>query len=66
MSSDPYFGAPAHLRQARVDSIQAAYRDEQQKRASIRRDPQARPSIRREVFYEILAEVGHLRVTRTA
>lgn len=48
MSSDPYFGAPAHLRQARVDSIQAAYRAEQEKRPSIRREPQARPSIRRE------------------
>jgi hypothetical protein len=48
VSSDRYFGAPAHLRQARCDAIQAAYRDEQQKRPSIRREPQPRPSIRRE------------------
>ena len=48
MSSDPYFGAPAHLRQARCDAIQAAYRAEQEKRPSIRREPHARPSIRRE------------------
>ena len=47
MSSDPYFGAPAHLRQARCDSIQAAYRAEQE-RPSIRREPQPRPSIRRD------------------
>ena len=48
MSSDPYFGAPAHLRQARCDAIQAAYRAEEEKRPSIRREPQSRPSIRRE------------------
>lgn len=48
MSSDPYFGAPAHLRQARCDAIQAAYREEQEKRASTQREGQARPSIRRE------------------
>jgi len=47
VSSDPYFGAPAHLRQARCDSIQAAYRAEQE-RPSIRREPQPRPSIRRD------------------
>ena len=38
MSSDPYFGAPAHLRQARCDAIQAAYRAEEAKRPSIRRE----------------------------
>ena len=48
MSSDPYYGVPAHLRQARCDAIQAAYRAEEQKRPSIRREPQPRPSIRRE------------------
>lgn len=49
MSSDRYFGAPAHLRQARCDAIQAAYRAEQEKRPSIRREAgQPRPSIRRE------------------
>ena len=49
MSSDPYFGAPAHLRQARCDAIQAAYRAEQEQRPSIRREPPPpRPSIRRD------------------
>ncbi len=48
MSSDPYFGAPAHLRQARCDAIQAEFRAEQQQRPSIRREPPARPSIRRD------------------
>ena len=49
MSSDPYFGAPAHLRQARCDAIQADYRAEREERPSIRRDPApAKPSIRRD------------------
>lgn len=48
MSSDLYFGAPAHLRQARCDAIQAEFRAEQGARPSIRRDPKERPSIRRE------------------
>jgi hypothetical protein len=39
---------PAHLRQARCDAIQAAYRAEQGSRPSIRRQPKERPSIRRE------------------
>jgi hypothetical protein len=39
---------PAHLRQARCDAIQAAYRAGQDKRPSIRREPQPRPSIRRD------------------
>jgi len=47
VSSDPYFGAPAHLRQARCDAIQAAYHAEQE-RPSIRREPKQRPSIRRD------------------
>jgi hypothetical protein len=42
-------GAPAHLRQARCDAIQAQFRAERQARPSIRRDPPpTRPSIRRE------------------
>ena len=48
MSSDLYFGAPAHLRQARCDAIQAEFRAEQDARPSIRREPKERPSIRRE------------------
>ena len=48
MSSDPYFGAPAHLKQARCDAIQAAYRAEQEQRPSVRREPEPRPSIRRD------------------
>ena len=48
MSSDPYYGVPAHLRQARCDAVQAAYRAEQEKRPSIRREPGVRPSIRRD------------------
>ncbi len=47
MPPQEQFGAPAHLRQARCDAIQAAYRAEQA-RPSIRREPQPRPSIRRE------------------
>jgi hypothetical protein len=39
---------PAHLRQARCDAIQAAYRAERESRPSIRREPPPRPSIRRE------------------
>jgi hypothetical protein len=47
VASDPYFGAPAHLKQARCDAIQAAYREEQE-RAPIRREPEAKRSIRRD------------------
>jgi hypothetical protein len=47
VASNPYFGAPAHLKQARCDAIQAAYREEQE-RAPIRREPEAKRSIRRE------------------
>ena len=46
VTSDPYYGVPAHLRQARCDAIQAGYRAEQN--ASMRREPGSRPSIRRE------------------
>jgi hypothetical protein len=48
VSSDLYFGAPAHLRQATCDEVQAAFRAEQAQRPSIRREPKPRPSIRRE------------------
>ena len=48
MKPDPYYGAPAHLRQARCDAIQEAYRAEQSERPSIRREPGSRPSIRRD------------------
>jgi hypothetical protein len=47
VASNPYFGAPAHLKQARCDAIQAAYREEQE-RAPIRREPEAKRSIRRD------------------
>lgn len=47
MASDPYFGAPAHLKQARCDAIQAAYRAEQE-RPPIRREPETKRSIRRD------------------
>jgi hypothetical protein len=47
VASDPYFGAPAHLKQARCDAIQAAYREEQE-RPPIRREPEAKRSIRRD------------------
>jgi hypothetical protein len=43
-----YLGAPAHLRQARCDAVQAAFRAEQQKPSTIRREPGSRPSIRRD------------------
>jgi hypothetical protein len=48
VNSDSYHGTPAHLRQARCDAIQAAYRAEQDKRPSIRREPPPKPSIRRD------------------
>ena len=48
MKADGYFGAPAHLRQARCDAIQAEFRAEQCERPSIRRAPQKRRSIRRD------------------
>ena len=48
MSSDPYFGAPAHLRQARCDAIHASYRAEQEQRPPIQRDSHEHRSIRRE------------------
>jgi hypothetical protein len=47
VASNPYFGAPAHLKQARCDAIQAAYREEQE-RAPIRREPAIKRSIRRD------------------
>ncbi|HZC38505.1 MAG TPA: hypothetical protein VE221_07505 [Sphingomicrobium sp.] len=47
MASDGYFGAPAHLKQARCDAIQAAYHAEQA-RPPIRREPKAKPTIRRD------------------
>lgn len=47
MASNPYFGAPAHLKQARCDAIQAAYREEQE-RAPILREREAKRSIRRD------------------
>jgi hypothetical protein len=47
VAADPYFGAPAHLKQARCDAIQAAYRAEQE-RSPFRRAPEAKPSIRRD------------------
>jgi hypothetical protein len=47
VASDSYFGAPAHLKQARCDEIQAAFREEQE-RAPIRRAPEAKRSIRRD------------------
>ena len=52
MASDPYFGAPAHLKQVRCDEIQAAFREEQTRspfapkpepKRSIRRDPPPLP-----------------------
>ena len=43
MTARNYFGAPAHLRQARCDAIQAEYRAEQGQRRSIRRDPPPLP-----------------------
>ena len=48
LTSPPsYFGAPEHLRklpaQARCDAIQAEYRNGEQKRRSIRRDPPPAP-----------------------
>ena len=48
MATDPYFGAPAHLRQARCDAIQADFRAEQRETPSIRREPEPRKSIRRD------------------
>ena len=48
VSSDLYFGAPSHLRQAHCDEVQAAFRAEQAQRPSLRREPEPRPSIRRE------------------
>jgi hypothetical protein len=47
VASNPYFGAPAHLKQARCDAIQAAYREEQA-RPRIRRELEAKRSIRRD------------------
>ena len=47
MASNPYFGAPAHLKQVRCDEIQAAYREEQA-RAPIRREPEPKRSVRRD------------------
>ena len=47
MATDPYFGAPAHLRQARCDAIQADFRAEQRETPSILREPEPRKSIRR-------------------
>jgi hypothetical protein len=47
VKSNGYFGAPAHLRQARCDAIQAEFRAEQA-RPSIRRESKPRPSIRRD------------------
>ena len=48
MKSNRYFGAPAHLLQARCDAIQAEYRAETLGPASIRREAQPRKSIRRD------------------
>jgi hypothetical protein len=47
VASDPYLGAPAHLKQARCDAIQAAFRAEQE-RAPIPAAPEPKRSIRRE------------------
>ena len=47
MASNPYFGAPAHLKQARCDEIQAAYREEQT-RSPFAPEPKAKRSIRRD------------------
>ena len=48
MKPRDYLGAPPHLRQARCDAVQAAFRAEQQKPSAVRREPGARPSIRRD------------------
>jgi hypothetical protein len=47
VATDGYFGAPAHLRQARCDAIQAEFRAEQA-RPSIRRDAAPRKPLRRD------------------
>jgi hypothetical protein len=48
LATDGYFGAPAHLRQAQCDAVQAEFRAEQRERAPIRCEPAARKSIRRD------------------
>ena len=47
MATDGYFGAPAHLRQARCDAIQAEFRAEQAP-SPFRAKSEPRKSIRRE------------------
>ena len=48
MQSNGYFGAPAHLRQARCDAIQAEFRAEQQSPSPFAPKPEPRKSIRRD------------------
>jgi len=47
VASNPYFGAPAHLKQVRCDEIQAAFREEQT-RSPFAPKPEAKRSIRRD------------------
>jgi hypothetical protein len=47
VASDSYFGAPAHLKQARCDAIQEAYRAEQE-RPPVQGEREAKRSIRRD------------------
>jgi hypothetical protein len=51
VASDPYLGAPAHLKQARCDAIQAAFRAEQEP-GSIRREPEPEPEPKRSIRRE--------------
>jgi hypothetical protein len=48
VATDGYFGAPSHLRQARCDAIQTEFWAQQAARAGHEREPQTRPSIRRD------------------
>jgi hypothetical protein len=48
VKSSGYFGAPAHLRQARCDAIQAEFRAEQAAASPFCPKPEPRKSIRRE------------------
>ena len=47
MSTNGYFGAPSHLRQARCDAIKADFWTEQSARGTSAGEAEARPSIRR-------------------
>jgi hypothetical protein len=48
VATDGYFAAPAHLRQARCDAIQAAYRAERAQPA-VRREPEPEPKPRKSI-----------------